>query len=288
MKKSKLRHIIKELINEQKENCYSVESIEYKGEDNVQLKEQGQGAIWHEWEGCYCVDDNGVQTPLNWGPQGFSFIGVPGFISPGSANVFANQTAFYNWVASFFGGNLTPGDSFIFDMSDGGGGMCSIGNCTNVSKVCFKYTGPVVQGFPFSFTSTVWNGTMATINKLGCCEDRGGQEEGCGDQNASNYNQCCNGDPNCVPVIMTDTCCEYEFPDVECHKCENGYPVGNMFPNPPGCDNAQGWYTVPTFNSDDCFPSHTGEPGAPDDMPPIDKGLSRLREILQRRANIIK
>ena len=38
--------------------------------------------------------------------------------------------------------------------------------------------------------------------------------------------------------------------EIECHKCKNGAPVSNMFPDPPGCP--PGWDTMPPFNPNDC------------------------------------
>ena len=133
-----------------------------------------------------------------------------------------------------------------------------------------------------------------TIHNKKCCKyERGGCPTGNiitpNDPDWGACQECLQIQPSAMtgpPAAITGPhceCCREEVSEeIECHKCLNGYPIGNMFPNPPGCDNTQGWYTVQTFNSDDCFP--TGDNGEhPEDMPPIDKGL---REILQRRANI--
>jgi hypothetical protein len=43
-----------------------------------------------------------------------------------------------------------------------------------------------------------------------CRKGGGGEEPGCMDPTALNYNQCCNQDPNCTPTIPDEQCCEYE------------------------------------------------------------------------------
>tara|TARA_R110000787_G_scaffold182757_1_gene294815 strand:+ start:76 stop:441 length:366 start_codon:yes stop_codon:yes gene_type:complete len=70
------------------------------------------------------------------------------------------------------------------------------------------------------------------------------QQIGCCDK-------CKSGNPgvNCSPYCE---CCEDEIGNqdvqVECHKCENGYPIGNMFTGT--CP--QGWTLSTQFNPKDC------------------------------------
>ena len=64
-------------------------------------------------------------------------------------------------------------------------------------------------------------------------------------QGTGTYNSLPACQQQCQPPVTTH---------IECHKCENGNPIANMFTNPPGCDNTAGWYTVPTFNAHDCKP----------------------------------
>ena len=64
---------------------------------------------------------------------------------------------------------------------------------------------------------------------------------------------------------------------IECHKCEMGYPVANMFPGPT-CP--QGWTPAAQFNPRDCKP---GGPTDPSDTPVdmVDPGMDRMRELME-------
>jgi len=65
---------------------------------------------------------------------------------------------------------------------------------------------------------------------------------------------------------------------IECHKCANGYPVGNMFPG-PNCP--PGWQSMPPFNPADCKkPTGGGDfPTDPVDM--VDSGMQRMRDLME-------
>ena len=64
----------------------------------------------------------------------------------------------------------------------------------------------------------------------------------------------------------------------ECHKCEGGYPVSNMFPATQGCP--PGWQSMPPFDPSKCKPGRGGEfPTDPVDM--VDPGIDRMRELME-------
>ena len=79
------------------------------------------------------------------------------------------------------------------------------------------------------------------------------EERGCLDPMALNYNQCCDlSIPNCIPVLSTPECCEYEHGDQK--GCMDSTAINYMTccdPNIPNC--------VPTANSPECC-EYEGEP----------------------------
>jgi hypothetical protein len=121
-------------------------------------------------------------------------------------------------------------------------------------EVIDNATGPLVgiaAGYPVQ--SNGCGGLPNTTSSLGnqCCEDP--EERGCLDPMALNYNQCCDLNiPNCIPVLSTPECCEYEQGD---HKgCMDSTAINYMTccdPNIPNC--------VPTANSPECC-KYEGEP----------------------------
>lgn len=51
---------------------------------------------------------------------------------------------------------------------------------------------------------------MGPYTTMAACQDNcktRKEDKGCKDKTASNYNECCDGDPNCVPTIHDKTCC---------------------------------------------------------------------------------
>tara|TARA_R110000796_G_scaffold140645_1_gene256847 strand:+ start:75 stop:2486 length:2412 start_codon:yes stop_codon:yes gene_type:complete len=112
------------------------------------------------------------------------------------------------------------------------------------------------DGAPNYNCSTNYQGT-GTYNSLSACQNNCqppipntydcDQNYQCqlNPQGTGTYNSLSACQQQCQPPVTTH---------IECHKCENGNPIANMFTNPPGCDNTAGWYTVPTFNAHDCKP----------------------------------
>tara|TARA_B110000238_G_C16110989_1_gene432670 strand:+ start:402 stop:2051 length:1650 start_codon:yes stop_codon:yes gene_type:complete len=71
--------------------------------------------------------------------------------------------------------------------------------------------------------------------------------------------------------------CKREEPQmIECHKCANGYPVGNMFPG-PNCPT--GWTPMAQFNPKDCKPGGPTDPFGPVDM--VDPGMERMKTLME-------
>lgn len=87
-------------------------------------------------------------------------------------------------------------------------------------------------------------------------------------QNAADCNA---AEPGCRPD-------DREPKLIECHKCMNGYPVGNMFQG-PNCP--QGWTPVAQFNPKDCKPGggEPTDPSNPVDM--VNPGMQRMRDLME-------
>ena len=77
-----------------------------------------------------------------------------------------------------------------------------------------------------------------------------------------------------ITGIKCECCKERRDPalEIECHKCDNGYPISNMF---AGNSCPAPWQTMPPFNPQSCGPN----PDDPVDM--VDPGLDRMKELME-------
>ena len=119
-------------------------------------------------------------------------------------------------------------------------------------------------------------------------------EEGCGVPQALNYNECCNGDPNCVPTTLVDNCCEFPDPDWgwNCEQIGDHWKFGHHCV--PGTYHNQGQYaTQQDCQSAPCSSAHNpigidmgGETGGftplttdPQDMVKPEDEMKRMQKL---------
>ena len=219
---------IKKLMTEQQSQCFNNTKVSEK----PPITEQASG--YHQWEVCSMTLQNnpGVSIAASW-IGAFSFAGLGPISGPGIWGPTGTLNSFYGWVVSQVG-SINIGDTITFDM--GNSGMCSWLGHIWIDTVCFKYKGigPVNVG-------TIWGGPTATAISSDCCSNigRGVEDRGCMDQNALNYNECCNGDPNCTVVGSNPECCKYDRRTGDERGCidPNATNNGECCPgnNYPGC-----------------------------------------------------
>tara|TARA_R110001606_G_scaffold152710_1_gene293499 strand:- start:9 stop:407 length:399 start_codon:yes stop_codon:yes gene_type:complete len=129
-----------------------------------------------------------------------------------------------------------------------------------------------------------------------------------------NYNECCDGDPNCTVIGSNPECCRYEEDPEPCKKCcckkGDHIPIGQkcapgthimLSPTTNPCECPKGTIETPAAEASACKPTGPGGPGGPIDVgvmvakknpvdyvpdseTPIDKSLAeeikRYRQLL--------
>jgi hypothetical protein len=79
----------------------------------------------------------------------------------------------------------------------------------------------------------------------------------------------------------TNEPCGHINEEEECYKCENGYPVGNMFPMPPGCPH--GWVPAASFNPKDCKKPTTPTPTHTAELQEVKKQVKNILDIMSSK-----
>ena len=165
-----------------------------------------------------------------------------------------NNTTMYNSIGNgtaFPNPTVISGPAQWVNWWNAGAGSYTYGGFTSIGPNPISPNSYCLFDYPSVWGGNTSIGGSTDPSYVAKCEDP--EERGCLDPMALNYNQCCDLNiPNCIPVLSTPECCEYEHGDQK--GCMDSTAINYMTccdPNIPNC--------VPTANSPECC-EYEGEP----------------------------